>query len=385
MLLKGGGKVIPRKIQQLETPPSHADVGLFRLSDAFPAISSDGSKLAFVDNEFKAVWVADSQGLRVLCKRSANRIFSVAWNPDPAKDTLYICEGPSFSRGEEVVICALRGVSNNGQGELEELILTNGVFNNAFPSCNPDGTQMVFRSTRDRSTGNADDRQHKNLYIMPNAVEGENAGQAIQLTDGAWTDTHCSWSPTGDWIVFSSTRSKPDDAPPLDNGLDSGYFAVYLVKATDRHVIRVVTSAVSIAGHVNHPMFSPDGTRIAFTSDLAAVSADPISLPIFLHSVRPYGDIFAVDLDLGKLEGCAKRKEDIMDIDEFHRLTHSRYEYSMPAWTSKAVNDPAIQWKLSLLDDEKTRKFKPSCPYMHKDQGESWHMTGQLCLPTRCC
>ena len=30
----------------------------------FPTVSSDGSKLTFVDNEFKAVWVAD--GRRVL-------------------------------------------------------------------------------------------------------------------------------------------------------------------------------------------------------------------------------------------------------------------------------------------------------------------------------
>uniref|UniRef100_A0ACD5TSH5 Uncharacterized protein n=1 Tax=Avena sativa TaxID=4498 RepID=A0ACD5TSH5_AVESA len=359
-----------RKIQKLETPPSHSDVGLFSLQDAFAAISSDGSKLAFVDNEFKALWLADTNGMRVLFKRSANKIFSVAWNPDPEKDTLYVCEGPSFSTNEEVAICALRDVSNNGGGGLDEVFITLGGFNDAFPSCNPDGTQLVFRSTRDRSTGNMlDDRKHKNLYILPNAVEGEAGGQAIQLTDGAWTDTHCRWSPTGDWIVFSSTRHKPkDDVPPLDNGLDPGYFAVYLVKATDRHVIRVVTSAaVTIAGHVNHPVFSPDGRRIAFTSDLAAVSADPISLPLFLHSVRPYGDIFAVDIDMDMLDGCAKRKQGIMDIDEFHRLTHSRYEYSMPEWTHLAVDHPAIQWKLAtMLEDEGTPSFKPSCPYNYK-------------------
>jgi hypothetical protein len=42
------------------------DVGLFRVTGVFPTISKDGSKLAFVDNEFKAVWLADSQGLRVV-------------------------------------------------------------------------------------------------------------------------------------------------------------------------------------------------------------------------------------------------------------------------------------------------------------------------------
>ena len=44
----------------------HTDVGLFRVSGVFPTISKDGAKLAFVDNEFKAVWPADTQGLRVV-------------------------------------------------------------------------------------------------------------------------------------------------------------------------------------------------------------------------------------------------------------------------------------------------------------------------------
>jgi hypothetical protein len=44
----------------------HKDVNVFRVSGVFPTVSSDGSKLAFVDNEFKAVWVADDRALRVV-------------------------------------------------------------------------------------------------------------------------------------------------------------------------------------------------------------------------------------------------------------------------------------------------------------------------------
>ena len=36
------------------------------MSGVFPTFSADGSQLAFVDNEFKAVWVADSKGLRIV-------------------------------------------------------------------------------------------------------------------------------------------------------------------------------------------------------------------------------------------------------------------------------------------------------------------------------
>ncbi|KAF2320128.1 hypothetical protein GH714_024070 [Hevea brasiliensis] len=173
-LLKHGDD-IQRNFLKIHSP--HSDVGLFRVSGVFPSFSKDGSKLAFVDNEFKAVWVADSQGLRIVYEsKGPDNIFSPVWNQDPQKDTLYVCMGPSFNSSKTLDICAIPNVSS---GARQRRKLTRG-FNNAFPSTSPDG-------------------------------------------------------------------------------------------------------------HVNHPCFSPDGKSIAVTADLAAVSVDPISLPMFLHSVRPYG------------------------------------------------------------------------------------------------
>lgn len=91
-------------------------------------------------------------------------------------------------------------------------------------------------------------------------------------------------------------------------------------------LIRVTSSGGDI-GHINHPAFSPDGRSIAVTADLAAVSVDPISLPKFMHAVRPYGDIFVVDIDN---PDSNKKNEDM--IKGFHRVTHSRYECGTPAW-----------------------------------------------------
>ncbi|KAF2320152.1 hypothetical protein GH714_024665 [Hevea brasiliensis] len=233
--------------------------------------------LAFVDNEFKAVWVADSQGLRIVYEsKGPDNIFSPVWNQDPQKDTLYVCMGPSFNSSKTLDICAIPNVSS---GARQRRKLTRG-FNNAFPSTSPDGTRLVFRSTRDGA-----EKKYKNLYIMEDAEVGEYGnGKITRLTNGQWTDTHCQWSPTGDWIVFSSTRDKPDDAPETDNYLDPGYFAV------------------------------PDGKSIAVTAEIAAVSVDPISLPMFLHSVRPYGDVFTVDIDPYDIN---KNK----DVKKFNRIT----------------------------------------------------------------
>ena len=63
---------IPRQSNKLHSP--HPDVGLFRVSGDFPTFSKDGSKLAFVDNEFKAVWVADSKGLRIVYEVYITRV-----------------------------------------------------------------------------------------------------------------------------------------------------------------------------------------------------------------------------------------------------------------------------------------------------------------------
>ncbi|KAL7248031.1 hypothetical protein ACSBR2_002849 [Camellia fascicularis] len=187
-------------------------------------------------------------------------------------------------------ICAIPDMSSGAQRRVQ---LTKAS-NNAFLSTNLDRMKLVFRSARDGGDG-----KHKNLYTMENAQLGKyGGGEITRLTNGPWTDTCCEWSPRGDWIVFSSTRDKPKGALEKDNGLDLGYFTVFLVKANDLSVVvRVMESGSDIAGHVNHPFFSSDGKSIVMTAILAAMSADPISLPLFLHSMRPYGDIFIFDID----------------------------------------------------------------------------------------
>ncbi|RCV45097.1 hypothetical protein SETIT_9G425700v2, partial [Setaria italica] len=365
-----GGKYIddvPRHFHKLQSP--HEDVGVFRVSGVFPTFSKDGSKLAFVDNEFKAVWLADSKGLRVVFDTNGpDSIFSPVWNQK--KDILYVCMGPSFKANETLEIHAIPDVSNAARTRRQPRLLTKGKFNNAFPFTNPDGTKFVFRSTRDGG-----DKNYQNLYIMEDAEYGEvGGGEVTRLTEGNWIDTHCQWSPNGNLIVFASNRDKPTNAPERDHGLDPGYFAVYLMSVSDRSVVRVIRSEYDLSGHVNHPVFSPDGRSIAVTSDLAAVSADPMSLPTFLHSVRPYGDIFSVDIDPDDIE---KNK----DMERFVRVTHSRYENSTPAWTVFSTHDPHAQWNLLVMEDE----YTPACPYAHPDGGESWHMTGQICIPKRHC
>lgn len=317
-----------------------------------------------------------------LQRKDSASIYSVVWSQNPDMDTLYVCVGFSFI-DNRLDIYAIYNVSATTTGRRTFIRLTRGGFS-SFPSTNPEGTKIVYQSTTTRDHG------HKNLYIMEDAQTGGDL--VTQLTNGPWIDTHCQWSPRGNWIVFSSNRDKPAATPKLDdNGLDPGHFSIYLVDAADPTVVvRVVTSGDpgpgprSIAGHVNHPVFSPDGRSITFSSDIAAVSAEPISMPVFAHSVRPYGDIFCVDIDLNDIYMN-------VDINRIHRVTHSRYVYSPQAWTKVDIDDPEAQWNMLVnMNSSKSATTatvidRPVCPYVQADGGESWHMTGHLIVRRRCC
>ncbi|XP_052200690.1 uncharacterized protein LOC127807104 [Diospyros lotus] len=267
-------------LENIHTPLK--DVSAFRIDAPFPSFSPAGDRIAF---GFQGISVMnlDGSGLRQVY---SGRVFATAWDPI-RKGVIYTSAGPSFSSVSTKVDVISINVDDD---ELTHKKLTEGGENNAFPSPSPDGKWVVFRSGRSG---------YKNLYIM-NAVNGEKAG-LFRLTEGPWDDTMANWSPDGDWIAFSSDRENPG----------SGSFALYMVHPNGTGLKKVFESAPG--GRVNHPWFSPDGKSMVFTSDYAAVSAEPISNP---HHFQPYGEIFTMRLD-----GSGLR-----------RMTHNSYEDGTPTW-----------------------------------------------------
>ncbi|XP_044983880.1 uncharacterized protein LOC123450902 [Hordeum vulgare subsp. vulgare] len=364
----GNNNVGEKKLDKVRS--DKPEVELVRVAGVFPSITKDGKKLAFVDNQFKAVWLAVSGSTRPRnvyqpkpdpCNRSPESVFSTSWNQNDTLDTLYVCQGTEFRTDKPVRIMMIRNVSSCLCTDPVKIVLalTHNLYNCAFPSSNREGDKLVFRCSSNKVE--AGQMAVKNLYII-DAMKGESGpAGAIQLTEGQCIDTHCSWSPRPDcgWIVFSSSRHMSRE---LDQGLDAGYFAVYLVcakgvvKGQTRNPVMVVRSGDYMAGHVNHPVFSPDMKSIVFTADLAAVSAEPVSLPHFTHSVRPYGDIFSVELT----DSCNIWNN--YDIKEFHRVTHSRYEYSTPTWSRWFNIEHHNKWEMP--PECRGNHFQPPCPHV---------------------
>ncbi|RZC72337.1 hypothetical protein C5167_035538 [Papaver somniferum] len=293
---------IKRRFQIVTSP--NPDVGLFRVG-GFPTFSKNGSRLAFVDSDSKIVWVLDKEHLYEAFELTRNSIFSPVWNQNDRKDTLYVCVGPSFIPDDTVDICAVRNVSR-GRRKMQQL--TDGGFNNAFPSSSPDGYEIV---------------------VLPMCTDGSKIANRSK-------NSLPIYKKRGEFGV-----------PEKDDGLDPRSFAVYLVNPEASDAVRVIESGDGFMGFVNHPFFSPDGLSIVVTSDFAAVSVDPIS------------DIFTVDIDPDDIQ---KNK----DLKTYNRITHSRYENCTGAWTGTSTGDTSAARRLLQQDD--FAKEVP-CPYL--DGGES--------------
>ena len=90
-------------------------------------------------------------------------------------------------------------------------------------------------------------------------------GTLRRLTESRGYDAEGSYSPDGNWIVFSSTRQayglelSPEDQQRLEN--DPSYFAELYVMRADGSELRRITWS---PGYDGGPFFAPDGKRIVW-------------------------------------------------------------------------------------------------------------------------
>jgi hypothetical protein len=90
---------------------------------------------------------------------------------------------------------------------------------------------------------------YKDIYIFDTITE-----ELTQLTDDSYDDNDPSWSPDGNFIVFSSDRT--------ELGKEWAY-NLFLLNVNDGNVAYLTYGKQKDAA----PVFSPDGKHIAFTSD----------------------------------------------------------------------------------------------------------------------
>ena len=191
------------------------------------------------------IYVMDTDGgnLRRLTNHP-DRDFSPSWSPD-GRRIVFVSERdghPHFIQGrftDEIYVMDADG--GNPQN------LTNNPSDDRSPSWSPDGKRIVFQSDRDN------DRDHNiEIYVMD--ADGSNQQR---LTNNLTEDEYPSWSPDGKRIAFSARR--PGHVENKFGITDE----IYVMDANGGNEQRLTDNR----NNDWHPVWSPDGKRIAFMAD----------------------------------------------------------------------------------------------------------------------
>jgi Tol biopolymer transport system component len=223
-----------------------------RADDGQPAWSPDGRRLAFKTAQFGsnqlAVINADGTGETLLTRTFRFSEGQPAWSPDATK-LLYrrTPENPLVQNADIWVLDVDASAKDPTQPVTQPVLLRTG--DERYPSYSPEGTQIAFRGDLDLAEPSGDEE----LYVMN--ADGTNVRQ---LTSNADFDSAPSWSPDGRRIVFERAT-----AGTFMPGVEAHEKDIYVMRADGSHVRRLTDSP----GLDEGPEFSPDGTKIAFSSD----------------------------------------------------------------------------------------------------------------------
>ncbi|HUP03216.1 MAG TPA: hypothetical protein VMU19_04470 [Bryobacteraceae bacterium] len=205
----------------------------FNFIAQFPAVSPDGSKIAFT------AWPGPDLSPRVFVY-SADPVMDLHFRGEEASMT----GTPSFTPdGKEIVYMANAGEAHHiffadlTGAHVRELTVSDS--DDAEPKVNPrTGSDMVF------SSGRAGAEQIYRANMDGLDVE--------KLTDGTGSAANPSWNPNGQTIAFAWTR-----------GYEPGHFNVFTMDIASRVYVQLTHND----GRNENPSWAPDGAHIVFGSN----------------------------------------------------------------------------------------------------------------------
>jgi Tol biopolymer transport system component len=257
--------------QILSARPDGSDEITFDLGDTSavsPAWSPDGATLAYTSG-----WNGGTSGITLFNSSGDGRMLtfghsdgSPSFSPDGRTLVFDRFDGPSAVGGCHMPSpeCESQIMVVNLDGSGLRRVTGSGSGFNVKPSFSPDGSKILFWSSRDSFAPGATSGD-MDVYVVN--IDGTGLSRLTNATAVAGYNTRPAWSPDGGKIVFASSRG---DAEHHTTDL-------YTMNADGSAPTRL-TSAV---GSETSPCWMPDGATIVFSAGNDGASS--------LWSVSPSG------------------------------------------------------------------------------------------------
>ena len=238
------------ELRQLTDEPSRDDAAVWSPDGKWLVFSSDRVNRVWPD-----LWLIDPEQptTRERLTRGDGKYFQPSWSPDGGQIAfIYLPTGPPYWE--------LRSLSFPDR--LIHILSTDNIVRSR-PAWSPDGRKIAFVSER---IGNPD------IWVMEISSFPESNSTPLDhrppttllhpLTHHPAVDKDPSWSPDGRFLAFTSSRAGNKDIWVMDVS------AISALRSTDKPTVAPALQQLTHHPAADHyPIWSPDGTKIAFTSD----------------------------------------------------------------------------------------------------------------------